>query len=329
MKYSVIIPVYNSESYILKTLESIKEQSFKDFEIVIINDGSTDKSEDVILKFKKDNPDINLFYKKINNSGPSTARNIGLKEAKGDFVCFLDSDDQYDIHLFEEINPLIDKETDVIYFGWVDKKENGEEISHYDKELGFKFIDNLSGNEAVKKKYLKEIWLCNCNEIYRREMLNKNGLSYLPGVFAGEDMNFIYKALMNSRKVRVLNKNYFYCTLRESSLMHHSFSNKHITEFVAINDLLDYSKNNEEVYPYIYSLSYYTQITVAKKIVKSLGFWHPFKFRKLVKINIPKVKKIKGMILNRKQKLECTFYRFSKVLFFYFVKLYFGITKKA
>ena len=68
MKYSIIIPCYNSEKYIPKALESIKNQVYKNLELVIINDGSTDKTEEAVLDFKKSNPDINVVYKKIENS---------------------------------------------------------------------------------------------------------------------------------------------------------------------------------------------------------------------------------------------------------------------
>ena len=328
MKYSIIIPVYNSEAFFMDTLVSLSNQTFKDFEIIIVNDGSTDKTEEVVETFTKEHKDIKVKYFKQNNAGPATARNLGLKHAQGQFICFLDSDDRYDDHLLDELNDYIDEKTDVVYFGWVDIDDKGNKLFSYNEE--FKYIDNLSGKEAIKKKYLREIWLCNCSEVYRLEMIKNNDVSFVDGVFSGEDANFIYKALLNARKVRVLPKEYFYCTYRQESLMHHEFSNKHLTEFKAIEDLLEYTKNkeDEEMYKYFYSLYFYTRITVAKKMVRSLPWYKPLTFRKMVKNSIPKISKIEGMILNKKKKFECSLFKVSKVLFFYFAKLYYLFKKE-
>ena len=93
-KFSIIVPVYNTEKYLKRCLDSIKSQSFKDYEVIIVNDGSTDNSSDIISKYP---------YKIINqeNLGLSRARNNGVKEASGDYLIFLDSDDYIEKDLLE------------------------------------------------------------------------------------------------------------------------------------------------------------------------------------------------------------------------------------
>jgi glycosyltransferase involved in cell wall biosynthesis len=92
MRFSVIIPVYNAAKTLLSTLNSVKDQTFTDFEIIVVNDGSTDDSEKVIDAFFKVHP-IPHRYFKITNHGVSYARNLGIENASGDYLCFLDSDD--------------------------------------------------------------------------------------------------------------------------------------------------------------------------------------------------------------------------------------------
>lgn len=88
---SIIVPVYNKSKYIYQTLKSIKEQSFSDYEVIVVNDGSTDNSRDIILSFQKDDNRIKLFD--IPNGGVSNARNFGLSQARGEWIQFLDGDD--------------------------------------------------------------------------------------------------------------------------------------------------------------------------------------------------------------------------------------------
>lgn len=322
MRYSIIIPCYNTEKYILKALESINNQTYKNLELVIINDGSSDKTEDIVLDFIKSNPTLDIVYKKIENSGPSTARNVGLDLATGDYVCFLDSDDSYDPHLFEEIEAMIKDEYDVIYWGYNEYDEEHKLISKYTDF--FEYIDDLTGIEAAKKKYLKELYIHTCTGLYKRSMIEENKLRFVTGIYFGEDYNFIYKALFNAKKVKVIPKALYDYLYRSTSLMHIEFSEKFLTEFDAIRDTLRYIEehNVPEVYDYIYSSYYYARCTVCKTKIKSMKWNEGFKFLKFAKKYIPVVKKHKVMYLNKLQKRATKIYGFSKLLFFCFTKFY-------
>ena len=101
MKVSVIVPVYNVEKYLDKCLDSLANQTLKDLEIIIVNDGSPDNSEDIIKKYTKKYK--NFKYYKKENGGLSSARNYGIKYASGDYIAFLDSDDYVKSDMYEKM----------------------------------------------------------------------------------------------------------------------------------------------------------------------------------------------------------------------------------
>ena len=103
MKFSIIVPVYNVEKYLEKCLESILNQTFKDFEAIIVNDGSTDNSQEIIDKYVNKDQKIFKSFKK-ENGGLSDARNFGIERAKGEYIVFLDSDDYIDENLLNTLN---------------------------------------------------------------------------------------------------------------------------------------------------------------------------------------------------------------------------------
>ena len=99
-KFSVIIPLYNKEKFVAKTINSVLDQTFTDFEIIVINDGSTDNSEQAVLNYT----DWRIHYFATNNKGASAARNLGIEKAVGDYICFLDADDYWYPDFLETMN---------------------------------------------------------------------------------------------------------------------------------------------------------------------------------------------------------------------------------
>ena len=111
-KISIIIPVYNAEKTIKKCLNSILDQSYTDYEIILVNDGSKDKSEEIILEYKKSNSKIRYIPKK--NSGVADSRNVGIQNATGDYIIFVDSDDYVKSTIFTDILKYIEKGIELI-----------------------------------------------------------------------------------------------------------------------------------------------------------------------------------------------------------------------
>ena len=125
IKFSVILPLYNKEKEIANTLKSVLNQTYKADEIIVVDDGSTDNSKEVVKKFK----DVKLIEQK--NCGVSCARNRGIKEARNEYICFLDADDLWEEDFLEEIKRLIESFPQAIFYSTSHKMidENGKVIN--------------------------------------------------------------------------------------------------------------------------------------------------------------------------------------------------------
>ena len=152
-KISVIVPVYNVEKYLRKCLDSIIEQQYSNIEVIVVDDGSTDNSREIIKEYVSGNDKIK-YYKK-ENGGLSDARNYGVQKATGDYICFIDSDDYIDKNLFERIKSYIDKDYDVIKYKIVTVSENGSSIEKHDGPV----FDGKTGPEAFNILYASDEYL--------------------------------------------------------------------------------------------------------------------------------------------------------------------------
>lgn len=116
VKVSFIIPVYNVEKYVAQCIESLCEQKEKNIEIILIDDGSTDSSLKICKEYKERDDRIKVIYQV--NQGACVARNKGLVEAKGDWICFVDGDDWVEKNICSDISPYMDQDYDIIFFSY-------------------------------------------------------------------------------------------------------------------------------------------------------------------------------------------------------------------
>ena len=173
-KISVIVPVYNTEKYIEKCLKSLDSQTMKDFEVVIVNDGSKDESERAIKNYMR-RTRMNIKYLKKENGGLASARNYGVEKALGKYISFLDSDDYLDENLFSELEKYMDKNIDLIKFKMKTVDEEGNVIEKLDGPV----FNVCSGEKGYKKlcttdKYMDPA----CIYLYRREFFVENNFKY-------------------------------------------------------------------------------------------------------------------------------------------------------
>lgn len=210
VKFSIIVPVYNVEKYIGDCLDSILNQTYENFEVIVVNDGSPDNSQDIIDRYAKKDKRIRSFIKK--NGGLSDARNYGVSKAKGDYLVFVDSDDSINCELLEKINEVLDDKVDIVRYQVV-KIENDQKTVD-ESEI---FTRN-SGEEAFSK-LLKNSWFVTAwSASYRREFWIKNKFNYAKGKIH-EDFGLTPYVYMKAKLVTAIDYvgyNYF---VRENSIM--------------------------------------------------------------------------------------------------------------
>lgn len=189
-KISIILPVYNVEKYIAKSIESIQNQSFKDFELLVVIDGSPDKSKEIALEYAKYDNRIHILEK--NNGGLSDARNYGLDRSQGEYIYFIDSDDWIESNLLEENITILEKnKLDFIIFGYfqddTDTNENLiKRIKKIPKPAIWKKGDTSLKLDESTLGLLGYAW----NKIYKREYLEENKLRFIKGISLVEDILF-------------------------------------------------------------------------------------------------------------------------------------------
>ncbi len=213
-KFSIIVPVYNVEKYIEKCLNSIYSQSYENFEVIIVNDGSPDNSVDIINKYVQKDSRFKLYNKK--NGGLSDARNFGVKKAKGDYIIFVDSDDYINNKTLEMINNEINKykNLDIIRYELSIVNEKHQIVKEF-KHFPF---SNKNINEAfpilLKNNYLDPAPLYAVN---RKFMINNN-FKFSENRFH-EDFGLTLKMLISAKKISSIDFCGYYYVHRNNSIM--------------------------------------------------------------------------------------------------------------
>lgn len=233
MKFSLIVPVYNVEDYILKCLESINEQTYKNYEVIIVDDGSKDSSSTMIKKFIKGKE--NFKYYKKENGGLSDARNYGLKYITGDYLLFLDSDDYISkellVNLFKEIKEY---HPDIIKYGLTFiRKDNNSLLQKTN-------FHNLDVNDAIKKlledEFFESAWLY----CYKASFWKSHKFQYTIGKIH-EDFGLTPLVIMNAKKISSIDYAGYNYVIRENSIMTSNDEEKILKKF---NDCLYFYGQN-------------------------------------------------------------------------------------
>lgn len=241
-KISVIVPVYKTEKYLDKCVESIVNQTYKNLEIILVDDGSPDDCPQFCDAWVKKDNRIKVIHKQ--NGGLADARNAGLSIAQGDYIGFIDSDDYIDLDMYEcLINCAV---------------ENNADISGcFYRKIGKDFLNELGSDYSVKvfnsEDYLCEYYLKNvlyfscCNKIYKRELIGKTRFSPEAGLC--EDGCFNYETSKKADVIVMINKPMYNYILREASLTNNKKSLSGWLESINANyEILLKERNNQAIY---------------------------------------------------------------------------------
>lgn len=225
---SIIVPVYNSEKYLTECIESIINQTYKNIEVILVDDFSPDNSFEICERFAKKDNRIK-FFRKQKNEGVSEARNFGLQKSKGDYICFVDSDDYLENN-YVECLLLRAQEGDLdltfcrynVVLGETVTKLYELSLEQFVKNKQYKYYFDKSFKQSNKPNIkddcnleLSKVTFSACwRTLYKKDFLTNNNISFVKDLFYGEDLIFVVSCLIKTNKVDVVDK--FLYNYRES-----------------------------------------------------------------------------------------------------------------
>lgn len=313
---SIIVPIYNVEKYLKKCINSIISQTYKNIEIILVNDGSTDNSYIICKEFKNKDKRIVLINKE--NGGLSDARNKGVEIAKGRYISFVDSDDYIEKEFISKMIQAMEKnDVNIVQCG-IKQVDNKCNILC---KIGYESTNIYKGRELIRDIYLKHnienvvVW----NKLYKSELL-KDKMFKVGKIH--EDEFFTYKVLDSQKKIAVISECLYNYRKNDDSIMNKTFSQKHLDYLEALKERADFfEKKDIEIYVLtvqqylMVSRLYYCQLNkyvanstdIQKDIVKE----HNNMYKKIKK-NISKGEKIKNLLFISSPTIYSRIFNFIK-----------------
>lgn len=216
IKVSIIIPVYNVQTYLRKCLDSVINQTFKDIEIILVNDGSTDESLNICQEYSKNDNRIKVINKK--NEGVSKSRNIGLIYSQGEYISFIDSDDWIELDMIEELyDSVASNNAEFCMCNYI--KEDDKESKYMDANIRLKELkDNkikehllipLIEREDNEKEHILASFRGPWGKLFKRDVIEKHNIKFKEDLIIGEDFIFNLEFLIHINKA-VINPGFYY-----------------------------------------------------------------------------------------------------------------------
>lgn len=235
VSFSIIVPIYNKSKYLRDCIDSILSQSHTDFEIIAVNDGSTDSSLDILNSYE----DSRLKTVTVCNGGVSKARNIGIELATKEYVTFVDSDDKLDKDYLESFSKAIELANSDIAIGGLTKvyPDGVHHIVRSTFHIGTiakkEFLDNFIAQMFINEGILGYV----AAKFIHRSILFKHGLRFNPSIKLAEDLDFWSKAYLKANTITIINCN-GYQYLQETENSTYELSGQHLSQLIIWTDIL-------------------------------------------------------------------------------------------
>ena len=227
MDISVVIPVYNVEKYLRRCLDSVLHQVDVTKEIILVDDGSTDLSGKICDEYAEKHPEVKCLH--ISNSGPATAKNIGYDHATGNYIAFVDSDDEIKPNMFSKmLQSGYKHDAEIVCCNYIQINENG--TYEHTKHTGEEYV--LNQDEAIKALLIKDKIYSQCwTKIYKKSMIDANHIRNTDGLKTDEDFIYNIQAFACSKTVCIVDQPLYIYTHRSLSLSKDYF-NSHISQYI-------------------------------------------------------------------------------------------------
>jgi len=230
LKLSIIVPVYNTRDYLPACLDSVLAPSLSDYEILVVNDGSTDDSGVIAAAYEKRFPG-KLRVITTENGGLGAARNVGLENAKGDYLLFLDSDDTLSPGAVEELFPLLDGSFDIGIFDLCQVNPSGETVGSL-RGCEREGVFDLSAYPALLFQFPSA-----CNKLFRRSLFTESGVRF-PGRVWFEDLRTVPKLYPFAASIRYFQKPWYRYLIRPGSITNNANIGRNLEIIDAVEEIL-------------------------------------------------------------------------------------------
>ena len=272
---SIVLPVFNVEKYLERCIKSILEGTYKDLELVIVNDGTKDDSENIIIRYLEKYNNITYIVKE--NGGLSHARNVGYTYAKGEYIAFFDSDDYIEKDMYEKLMAKVkDYNYDIVVCDlYMEYEQTGKKIyvgSNVEKE--YKDVEEYNNGISIRKEIMEKIYIAVHNKIYKKKLIEKtfeNGMPFVNGMYY-EDIVYTYSILQNTRSISFVKEPLYYYVQRIGSISN-NYDKKLYDIITSVEMLIENAVENNRFEDYKEILEYigirYMYGTFMKRIAKT------------------------------------------------------------
>ncbi len=286
---SVIVPCHNAQAFIQNCLDSLDKQTYANTEFILVDDGSTDNTKNIIENHIKDKPKYQLIVSE--NVGVSTARNLGIERSIGDFITFMDSDDMispYHIELMCKFTLETGADSAVIDYL---KVPEGKAYSEYKFQVPYgqtcetEEFDNLGALEEFlgQKKFEFCVW----NKLYSGDIIRQQNVRFLDGCKYNEDSLFNYKFFKHSKKTVLIHWLTYLYVQRKGSLVHAPFNEYKLDAFYSLNNIV---KDAYETRPDIIHYAHIMRVALSCEIIYYIKFTKNYKNGAVIKKIIEYIK---------------------------------------
>ena len=232
MYFSIIVPIYNVDKYLKECVDSILAQSFTDYELILVNDGSVDKSPEICDDYAKKDSRIKVIHKA--NSGSADSRNVGTSNANGEYIIYVDSDDFIiSTDFLGDIYNKVQKNSPDLVLYKFQKYYQGRGLAVCDFTLDFgkeaQDIGEILLNCVKANAYYGMAWI----KAIKKSLLEENNIKFEKGIVSGEDMDWYFHVLFKAKTIDIIDKSYIAYRQREGSV---SSANKlkNLTDFIYV-----------------------------------------------------------------------------------------------